>query len=156
MQPYERRRNDELTGTTGSRLPGFPVATTGEALVGEVAEPREPAIGPIEPQRSRIVESGAQGSAPPVRAGAGVTKAPPPPTPLPAKPRPGPKGIWIEYDGQRWTPDGKAVAYSEDAFVRLGEYRGFPVYGRRTDDDPSRVFLPTTPGMVAPYRRQPS
>ena len=38
VRPYERRREGELAGSTGSRIPSFPVQTDGEVSVG--AAPR--------------------------------------------------------------------------------------------------------------------
>jgi hypothetical protein len=145
VQPYERRRVEEIAGTTGSRLPGFPVATSGEI------DRRVAPVVPAEPEVPRPVVLQMIDRDTPVSA---PTSGPEQPVSKPGrvKPRPGPKGIWIEYSGGRWTPAGPALEYRQDRFVRAGDYRGFPVYVR-AEGDADLIFLPTSPGMIAPYRR---
>jgi len=146
MQRYERRRIEEIAGTTGSRLPGFPVATS-----GEIDRRFEPPVGPGESEIPLPALPQMMGRDLPVSAP--TTGPRPASAPRPAKPRPGPKGIWIQYAGGRWTPAGPAVAYRQDEFVRVGDYRGYSVYARSERDAADLVFLPTAPGMIAPYRR---
>ncbi|HEX6464971.1 MAG TPA: hypothetical protein VFZ98_10970 [Vicinamibacterales bacterium] len=62
------------------------------------------------------------------------------------------KGIsnaWIEYGGRRWVADGKATPRTS-GFVRVGTYRGFPVYER--DSDQSTIYVPSTAELVVSYR----
>ena len=63
-------------------------------------------------------------------------------------------GIWVPYDGSRWYLIGAAVPYVADAFVAVGEYRGFPVYRmkkERSDD----IYIPSVHGgPLAPYRKR--
>ena len=69
-----------------------------------------------------------------------------------AVPPTGLNGIWITYDGQRWFANGNAIGLNEASFREVGSYHGFPVY-RRVGDDPA-IYVPTTPGRVAPYKRR--
>ena len=61
-------------------------------------------------------------------------------------------GIWIPFGGERWVSAGAAVPLNTTTFVRVGEYRGFPVYARRELEE-DMIYLPATrAGLVAPYR----
>lgn len=64
------------------------------------------------------------------------------------------RGISIEYDGRSWISAGPAVAFSETAFVRVGERAGTPVYQRAGTTEPV-IYIATTAGMVAPFRAVP-
>jgi hypothetical protein len=69
---------------------------------------------------------------------------------------PGPssnRGIWISYEGRRWHSAGAAVSYSADRFVRIGQYRGLPVY-RDTQGAANEVYIPAVKdGPLAPFRK---
>jgi hypothetical protein len=43
------------------------------------------------------------------------------------------------------------MPFDDTAFVRVGEYRGFPVF-RRIGGGNDVIYLPTRHGVVAPYR----
>jgi hypothetical protein len=156
MQPYERPRRGDLAGTTGSSAPSFPVA-----VVPQATAPRAAAVSP---------------TAPPVSGGAISVFTPERPAPAPARetvgttgivatPRVQPSeplvtlrrpdsndGIWIPFGGERWVARGAAVPLNASTFVRVGEYRGFPVYARRELEE-DVIYLPATrAGLVAPYR----
>ncbi len=65
-----------------------------------------------------------------------------------------PKGLnnaFIDYDGRRWIADGKATATTAD-MQAAGTYHGFIVYTRGADR--SVMYLPSTAGLVVPFRRQ--
>jgi hypothetical protein len=64
------------------------------------------------------------------------------------------RGISIEYDGRVWISAGPAVAFSETAFVRVGERAGTPIYQRAGTKEPV-IYIATTAGMVAPFRAVP-
>jgi hypothetical protein len=106
MQPYERRREGELAGTTGNIAPSFPVATASEGY-------REPGPGSIPEAAGpptfigSAPASTASSAAPPPAEPAGMAGAPgsgaagPVGTtgPLASAKRPqGLNGIFIEYD----------------------------------------------------------
>ena len=64
------------------------------------------------------------------------------------------RGIGIQYAGRMWMSAGPAVPFSEPEFVRIAESAGFPIY-RRAGEKDSVIYVPTTPGMVAPFRAVP-
>ena len=63
-------------------------------------------------------------------------------------------GASIEYGGRRWVSAGRAVEFDDARFVRVGESAGSAVFRARGAKD-EIVFVPTTPGMVAPFRAAP-
>jgi hypothetical protein len=60
-------------------------------------------------------------------------------------------GASIEYDGRRWVSAGRAVAFDDTRFVRVGDAGASAVFRSRGAKD-EIIFVPTTPGMVAPFR----
>ena len=163
VRPYERRRTDRYASSTGSRPPSFPVATSGEVGMSDLdlliqesvlralpVERRVDADAPpsviIPPPAVTITPPDLERQGRAARESAGRRAAR-------SRPASNPKGIWIEYAGTRWTSDGLAVPLSEARFTRIGEYHGFPVYEQRGSSGRSRIFLPTSPGMLAPYRK---
>ena len=60
-------------------------------------------------------------------------------------------GVWIQYGDRTWVSAGGAVPFSGTDFVRVGESAGLPVY-RRTAAKDELIFIPTSRGMVAPFR----
>src|SRR5688572_3574121 len=154
MQPYERPRRGDLAGTTGSSAPSFPVAvvpgatTPRTAAVSPTAPPAPPgAISVFTPERPA-----------PAREAVGTTGMIATPhtqtgPPLVTLRRPeGNDGIWIPFGGERWVAAGAAVPLNTSTFVRVGEYRGFPVYARRELQE-DMIYLPATrAGLVAPYK----
>ena len=63
-------------------------------------------------------------------------------------------GVRIQYAGRTWTSAGAAVPLRDSEFVLAGKSAGFPVFRRAgTSDDV--IFVPTTRGMVAPFRAAP-
>jgi len=154
MQPYQRRRDGSLAGTTGNTAPAFPPAPASElrdvqrpAGVAEMDELREAAA---PPSYARPYDVSPLGERP--RAGAAVATAGRAPsagreeTAL----RPvGVNGIWIMYEGHRWFADGLAMSLAEGRFTRAGSYHGFPVY--RLNNDPTRIYIPSADGLVSPF-----
>jgi hypothetical protein len=63
-------------------------------------------------------------------------------------------GVWIEYAGRTWISAGRAVAFDGSQFVRVGESGGFPVFTRAGVSD-EMIYVPTTAGVVAPFRAAP-
>lgn len=60
-------------------------------------------------------------------------------------------GVSIQHAGRVWLSAGPAVPYIEAEFVRVGESAGSPVFRRIRGDD-NIIYVPTTMGMVAPFR----
>jgi hypothetical protein len=76
----------------------------------------------------------------------------------PAAPRPAlptteerTRGISVQFDGRVWASAGPAVPFSATQFDRVGEQAGSPIF-RRTGGDAAVIFVPTTSGMVAPFK----
>jgi hypothetical protein len=61
------------------------------------------------------------------------------------------RGISIEYDGRVWVSAGPAAAFSDTAFVRVGERSGTAVY-QRSGAQEDVIYISTLPGVVAPFR----
>lgn len=61
------------------------------------------------------------------------------------------RGITIQHQGRIWVSAGPAVRFSEREFVRIGESSGSPIF-RRVGRETTVVYVPTAPGMVAPFR----
>jgi hypothetical protein len=60
-------------------------------------------------------------------------------------------GVSIHYDGRTWLSAGAAIPFVEADFVRAADDAGSPVF-RRSDRKDDVIYVPTTPGMVAPFR----
>jgi hypothetical protein len=155
MRPYERRRDGELAGTVGNRMPTFPTTRDGEvsvsATAGAAGAPparyaEQAPIPEAEPMvlldTERPVKTG--GSAAPSSSSSGIESIPRPSTN---------RGIWVTYEGEPWYPAGATVAFDAERFVQVGEYHGFPVYRERSHDV-GAIFVPTVKGgLLTPYRR---
>jgi hypothetical protein len=163
MQPYERRREGELAGTTGSVAPSFPVQGYAEAPLpgpedaiydptydralipapADLAEVPEPVatLGTIPPP------SRTQAEAPPAweHTRPWITRT----ARLPQYE----SAVWVEYEGSRWFASGKAVPYTAAGFTQVGEFKGFPVY-RAASGDTDTIYLPGKQGMVTPYTKR--
>jgi hypothetical protein len=162
MRPYERRREGDLAGTTGSRTPSFPV---GAATTTTTATPPPAGVPPSTPAvpggaatlSTPERKTGTSGTSEPVAVGtSGIS---PPPTrrpqdrvPLVTLARPvNNDGLWIQYLGEKWVASGTAVPFTSGDFRAVGSYSGFPVYAR-LDTSGQVIYLPTREGLVAPYR----
>jgi hypothetical protein len=79
-----------------------------------------------------------------------------PPVAVSMGPRPTDSNIvvTVQFASRSWVSAGVAVPFRETEFVRVGESGRFSVFRRlgQTDDV---IFLPTTGGMVAPFRAMP-
>jgi hypothetical protein len=159
MQPYQRPRRGELAGTTGSSAPSFPVAVVPQAgavpmaAVSPTAPPLPPgAIGVFTPETRPAAPAPANRDVVGTTGIAATPRVQPAGPPIVSLRRPETNdGIWVNFSGERWVARGTAVALNATSFVRVGEYRGFPVYARRELDE-DVIYLPTRPGFVAPYR----
>jgi hypothetical protein len=150
MRTYERKREGELAGTTGSRTPSFPV----DVASATTAEPRPIATG------GSMVPAGIDRSATPSpieRDGAPASSAVPRRARVETIPTPRRavrNGIWIEFNGARWYNDGAAVSYSADRFTPVGAYHGFPVYRDRKGPAGDIWVQVVEDGPLAPYRKR--
>jgi hypothetical protein len=150
MQPYERPQTGEIV--TASSIPAAP--PTPAALVeddddDDVLEPPPDTVATLRSMSEPMAvgTSGRIAARPALRADASATAAPRvvstliPPT--------GVNGIWVTYDGRRWFLAGKAIDYDPATLAEVGMYHGWSVYTR--NGDPTTIYIPTTPGRLAPY-----
>jgi hypothetical protein len=148
MQPYERPRHGDLAGTTGSRIPAFPVSSEVEGR-GVISAPVSPTnlpkpIGAINTYATA----------------AGGLQASPVASQIAAEPivtllRPeNNDGIWVRYNGAKWVSAGSAVPLRASEFQLVGEYFGFPVFARQGVKE-DVIYIPTRAGLIAPYRLKP-
>jgi hypothetical protein len=168
MREYERRRDRELAGTTGSRAPSFPVAS---ASAQDLRDGRLGSVGTSGMREGSLSAAAATAvvyeSAPSPRA-AGIDAAVsatvgtsgrfdrsrPRRTAIESIPRAAASnGVWLEFSGQRWYSAGAAVPFAADRFEAVGTYRGFPVY-RDASGDSTYIWVSVVKdGPVAPYAR---
>ncbi len=171
LQPYERRRDGNLAGTSGSRPPSFPggppyssnfpaagaVSPTNLPLpIGAIgAFTPEPGvslseIGVFIPQTGAFIpEAGAvstAGSSVPSTAG----------TPSqPVRQRPGRPfrydNISFQFKGEKWVMAGPSVSVLPEGMEVIAEHKGFPVFAAPGREH-ARVYLPITPARFAPFR----
>ena len=138
MQPYERPRRGALAGTTGSRAPSFPV---------QVASPTAKArVTPASSAGRSAQIPGAVGTA-----GYVVPRPQDGPAIVSLRRPQSNDGVWVEFGGEKWVSAGPAIPFNPSQLFRVGDHGGFPVYARR-DLKEEVIYLPTVPGVVAPYR----
>jgi len=138
MRTYERLRDGELAGTTGSRAPTFPV--------------RSPAVVATEERAagtSGIIVPSAVG---PMQLTVAPNAVVPTRTTVESIPRPsGTNGIWLDFNGGRYYAAGAAVPFSTDRFTLVGQHDGFPVY-RENQGSMDKIWVAVVNGgPVAPY-----
>jgi hypothetical protein len=150
MRVYERRRERELAGTTGSHVPMFPVDS--------------PSV-PAPPDRPLVTSEGAVGTggaiAPRAVSSAGARSELTRPrrttiiTNVPRAATAGSvNGVWLNFDGARWYSSGAAASFSPDRFEPVGEYHGFPVYRDKISGSDEIWVSVVKDGPLAPYRKQ--
>jgi len=143
VQPYERAQTAEvLTGADIAQAPAAPDAAPGyDALA--IPAPAVPASLRGMSQPMAVATSGR------LAAPATGTNAAPRLVSTLTRPE-GVNGIWVNYDGRRWFLAGKAVDYDAATLAEIGTYHGWTVYMR--NGDRSTIYIPTSPGRLAPYR----
>jgi hypothetical protein len=160
MRAFERPRDRELAGTSGSRAASFATRPSSVGTPVTYATPSiaTPAISAVE---ERPVGTG--GTIVPSAVGAMATPRVPervrptrttlesiPPTP---RSRAG-NGVWLQFNGNRWYAAGSAMPFIPERFTPIGEYRGFPVY-RDKSGDPDRIWVSVVQdGPLAPYEKR--
>ncbi len=159
MQPYERRRTGALAGTTGSRAPSLP---TDIGIEGAIPTPLPQALAP--PTYARAYDLAAVEESPaPIRTAGSVTTPTPtgtagrtvvaPAGPVTtAIPPTGANAIWINFDGRRWYAAGRSIEYDAARLNEIGSYKGWTVYALKSDPTRRTIYIPSTPGRLAPYR----
>ena len=162
LQPYERRRQGDLVGTTGSRTPSFPVRTS-ITPVDTFGVPQA-AVPPTELQQPIGAISVFTPNEPAATAERMAASAPAaPPAALPVRQDPpmvslmqpeNNDGLWVRFAGEKWLSAGAAVPLRASDFRVVGDYAGFPVFARAGEE--GMIYLPTRAGLIAPYKRKPS
>jgi hypothetical protein len=155
LQPYERPRRGELAGTTGSGAPAFPVYPV-PASVTPTAAATPPTGLPAPIGAVSAFTQDPAAVAVPARVDTAAPGTPAPETgdarAVASLLRPESNdGVWIQFEDRRWVSAGAAVPLAEVDFVRVGDYKGFPVFRRRFSSDEA-IYLPTRAGLAAPYR----
>ena len=150
MQPYERVRDGELAGTSGSRPPSFPGRSYrgGDVLL---AAPGAPTNAPLPIGAIGVFTPDAG-----VAATTGLSPAPPAIAPSePSQLRPGKPfrydSISVQFNGAKWVMAGPSVTARPAAVRQIAEYMGFPVYaapGREQE----LIYIPITESRLAPFR----
>ena len=136
MQPYKRRAVPQNMGP----LSAAQDAGLNQAPAAPSFAPAYELPSPAEPASPAVV--GTAGRSLATVAPTGVVETVQPPV--------GVNNIWVNFEGRRWFLDGKAVPYDAARLTQAGTYYGWTVY--RRDRDTSRIYIPTTPGRLAPYR----
>jgi len=162
MREYERRRDGELAGTTGSRTPSFPVSLATEHAprepdAGTTGAPDTASPADIRTGAGAAGTSGVLGAMRPAPVGtAGLaSRARPRASAIESITRPSAlNGVWLEFGGARWYADGPAAMFSPDRFEPVGEYRGFAVYRDRLSSKNEIWVSVVKDGPLAPYTRR--
>ncbi len=154
MQPYERRREGDVAGTTGSMAPSFPVQRD---IEGEGSVPPAAAGPPTSrdgfPSYAATGDLYATPGTPAATAGAAASVQPPVTALSTAQAPLGLNAFFVEYHGQRWFSSGPVVERQDSSFVRSGEYYGFPVYVDR-DHPGDTIYVPVAGAvtdLLTPY-----
>jgi hypothetical protein len=168
LRAYERRRDRELAGTTGSHVPAFPAESPSAAASRERTAGTSGSYGTAgsyatagsygaAADRSVATERavGTAGSSVPMPAmGSAVLpdRARARRTSIETIMRPsGSNGVWVEFNGARWYSDGPATSFSPDRFEPVGQYRGFPVYQDMNNPKGEIWVSVVKDGPLAPY-----
>lgn len=151
VQPYERARllepavvSDTIAQAPSApsrALPYEPLASPAPATVASLSDISEPMVVGTSGRTVPLTASAANASA---------RVAPRRVTVATLNPPTGLNGIWVNFDGRRWVLDGKAIDYDPATLAEVGTYHGWSVYTR--SGDASTIYIPTTPGRLAPYR----
>lgn len=159
MQPYERLRNGDLAGTTGSSAPSFPVASPSEVLRdGQYAAIRQAAAPPVlrsaipefiaTPTSSDAMAPVTLGTLSGLEPGARTTVV------LIRRRPDSANGIFVEFDNVRWYISGPPAPLGAARLERIGSVHRFPVYATRRGA--TTIYIPVSSGLdlVAPYSRR--
>jgi|KBSMisStandDraft_5_1062788.scaffolds.fasta_scaffold254358_2 hypothetical protein len=143
MRIYERRRELEYAGTTGTN---------------ETIAPTDRLTQGIEDIDDSARAVGTSGSLLPRASGSSTAPdrdRPHRTTIITAVPHAGDtNGVWLDYNGARWFSSGPAVLFSPERFEPAGEYHGFIVYRERAGTSDQLWVASVKDGPLAPYRRR--
>jgi hypothetical protein len=137
MRPYERR----VSPIRELRAP----STSPPAVIVETRTPAVPVPVPVG-------TAGREAAPVPMGTTGRVLTARAPRAVVTVRRPEGNDGLWIVYGGQKWVSAGPAIEIGSVALSNVGDYAGFPVYMRADRQDV--IYLPTRPGLMAPYKRK--
>ena len=146
MRVYERRRERELAGTTGSHVPTFPVDSPSVSAPRERIVTGDGAVGTAGSSLPRAVQDSAS-AVMPERSRPHLTVMTPVENGVA-------NGVWLEFHGTRWYSDGPAASFAPDRFEPVGDYRGFPVYRDKISGNDDIWVSVVKDGPLAPYRKR--
>jgi hypothetical protein len=146
MRGYERRREGELAGTQGSRVPAFPVDIPTSSAPEPAPIPAPITVPPPVPEPEPALTRELTSAPRTARSAPMHIESIPGPT--------RPNGVWLLYDGTRWYSDGPATVFLPNRFTQVGEYRGFPVYRENNGRRDAIWVAVVQDGPVAPYARR--
>jgi len=159
MQPYERPRTGELTGTAGSTPTLLP---TPRSTVPPAGLAPQAAIAPASTTTSIDVQlprpmvtppmaTAAVPPAPPQAVGTSGATVPRRPTHVSIGGKPqGANAMFIEFEGRRWYPAGPARTIDLSGRVRVGAYFDFDVFAVRGQS--GEIYVPSAHGGSAVVR----
>ena len=152
MQQYERLRDGDLAGTSGSRPPTFPGSLSLPGYRDDFAGAAGPPtnlplpicdIGVYTPEAGTVARTGTL-----------------PPSPMdtttsePVRRRVGRPfrydSISFQFNGEKWVMAGRSIRVLPRGVTVISEHRGFPVFAARGSER-TRVYLPITPDRFAPF-----
>lgn len=150
MQPYERPRSGELTGTAGSTPPS--IVTPYDPASAATLLPQAPA----PPSHAPVVIVPDVASVPrPSESPVGTVGREPAYRPMHTRIGGRPSGIdaiFVEFGGRRWYSTGHSIEIDTSRMERAGDYKGFAVWRARGGEQ-GQIFITTTrEGSIAvPY-----
>jgi hypothetical protein len=157
MQPYERRRTGDLVGTTGSSAPALPVDMDSPSTYSRTIQAAGPPVVASTPVQeppegayaSDVLTRSRENTAQPEtlhanRSTAMVGRVSPSRS---TKARDTSKGIFVEFQNERWYSTARPQALDPASLKQIGEWLGFPVYAR--DSNGSTIYIPVTKGADA-------
>ena len=139
MQPYERVRDGDLAGTSGSRPSSF-TGRTGRMVPSTPVD----AIGSSTPEAGAVATAGRPAQfeyAEPVVVAPPVRKAGRPFSY---------DNVSVRFMGEKWVMAGPSGPLRQ-GLTQIAEYKGFPVYAEKGSER-TLIYLPIAPERFAPFK----
>lgn len=146
MQPFERRRTGDLVGTTGSTPPALPVDMSPPSATRPIQAAGPPVVSPQaieEPPAgtyaadllTRSRESAAPNESAKIPARVSASRN------TQARKADTSKGIFVEFEHERWYSTGRPRTLDPASLKRVGELDGFPVFTARNSNG-ATIYIP--------------
>jgi hypothetical protein len=139
MQPYERVREGDLAGTSGSRPSSFPGRTS-----------RMPPSIPVEAIGSYTLEAGAVATTGRLDQFESAESSILPEPPRKAGRPFSYNNVSVQFMGEKWVMAGPSGPL-RPGLIQFAEYKGFPVYAEKGSER-TRIYVPITPERFAPFK----